>query len=432
MENAPSLPIKVSVLVDLIRSPNAGGHVKSWERFAESAIRQAGTLDLTVHFLGDKEEVVPLADNVRFRLHPPRFSTKRFGFLSHVPDHTDLAFYHPGLAKHLVTCDVIHTTDAFFTFARTALKVSRRHSIPLVNSIHTDTPSYTRVYTAQTVERVFGRGLASRLLLNGLKVHLRAERYMLRRLAGHQRHSAFVLVSTPDDCERMRQEMPADRVGMLRRGIDTAFFAPAKRDRAWLQQRFGVSPDQAVVLFVGRLSRGKNVLVLMEAVSRLAAEGLPICLVCAGQGDERQVIVERLGRSACCPGVVLGEDLARLYASADLFAMPSEIEVFCNVVQEAMASGLPTVLAQRGGMGRLIAPDETGIIVGDRSPESWAGALKTLCTDAEHRAAMGRAARAYAEKELPSWDDVLAKDLLPIWQSAAALKTRGGDGTGRP
>ena len=124
MEKAQPRPIKVSVLVDLARRPSAGGHVKSWERFAQAAARQADGLDLTVHFLGNEEAVEPLADNVRFCLHPPRFSTQRFSFLSHVPDHTDLAFYHPGLAKSLANCDVIHTTDAFFTFARTARSVT--------------------------------------------------------------------------------------------------------------------------------------------------------------------------------------------------------------------------------------------------------------------------------------------------------------------
>jgi len=428
MEKVQPRPIKVSVLVDLIRRPNAGGHVKSWERFAQAAVRLSGSLDLTVHFLGEEETVVPLADNVRFCLHPPRFSTQRFSFLSHVPDHTDLAFYHPSLAKSLAACDVIHTTDAFFTFARTALKFSRRHGIPLVNSVHTDTPSYTRVYTALTVERALGQGLLSRILLNGLKVHIRAERYMLRRLAEHQRHSAFVLVSKPEDLDKLRQALPADRVRMLRRGIDTEFFTPAKRDRAWLQQRFGIPPERLVILFVGRLSRGKNIILVAEAVSRLAAEGLPVCLLCAGQGDERQSIVERLGSSACCPGMVLGEDLARLYASADIFAMPSEIEVFCNVVQEAMASGLPAVLAQGGGMGRLIATEETGLIVEDRLAESWARALRTFCADGERRAIVGRAARAYAEEKLPSWGDVLSQDLLTVWQAAAALKTQRATG----
>jgi len=74
---------------------------------------------------------------------------------------------------------------------------------------------------------------------------------MSRRLAEHQKQSSFVLASKPEELEQLRKIMPADRVKMLRRGIDTAFFTPAKRDRAWLQQRFGIPQDRLVILFVG-------------------------------------------------------------------------------------------------------------------------------------------------------------------------------------
>ena len=418
---AAAAPIKVSALVDLLYTPHAGGHVKSWEHFAYAAVKHAGVLDLTVHFLGEQERVIPLAGHVRLCLHAPRFCTNRLPFLSHVPDHTDLAFYNPKLAKRLAACDLIHTTDAFFSFARTALKVSRRCAIPLVNSIHTDTPSYTRVYTAQTTERVFGHGLISRFLLERLKVHLRMERYMQRRLEEHQRASAYVLVSKAEEREDLRRRLPDVPVRMLRRGIDTGFFSPVKRDRAWLQKQY--APGTLVILFVGRLSRGKNVLVVAEAVARLAEEGLPVQLICAGQGTDRQAILDRLGPRVRCPGVILGEELARLYASADILAMPSEIEVFCNVVQEAMASALPIVLARGGGMGRLVGADATGVIVNERSPEAWANALRPLCLEQSRRVAMGHAGRQHAESKLPSWDDVLEADLLPVWLATAKKRT---------
>ncbi|MFH0938441.1 MAG: glycosyltransferase, partial [Planctomycetota bacterium] len=353
---------------------------------------------------------------------PTRFSTARLPFLSHIPDHTDLSFYHPGVASHLIDCDVIHTTDAFFAFAKTALKIARRHGIPLVNSIHTDTPALTQIYTAKTVERIFGQGLIKRLLLNGLKLHIRAERYMFRKLANHQRRCASVLVSKSDDYERACRVLPASKISFLRRGIDMTFFSPAKRDRAWLMNKFGIPQDRLVILFVGRLNQSKNIIVLAEAISQLIAQGLPLHLVCAGQGESRQNILDRLGSRASCPGMVLGDDLANLYANADIFAMPSEIEIFCNVVQEALASGLPVALAERGGMGRLIIPGKTGAVVSGPVASSWAATLKGLCSDRESLMIMSRAARAYAERELPTWDDVLNQDLLPVWQAAVAAK----------
>lgn len=416
---APSRPpLKVSVLVTLFRDEHAGGHVKCWERFAQAATRQP-QLDLTVHFLGQTEEVVPLSDNVRFWLHPPRLSTRWFPFLSQIPAHTDLAGYNQSVASALRGCDVIHSTDAFFSFAETALKVSRRLGIPLVNSVHTDTPRYSRVYTAEIVERICGKGWITRMLVDRCEVHARAEHWLQRRLERHQRHSSFVLVSKPDDYAALCRYRPRDEVGTLRRGVDTNLFHPARRDRAWLQHRFGIPPDRALVLFVGRLTVDKNVRVLAEAVAQLVTEGLPVHLICAGEGPLRQFIRDSLPAHVSCPGVIVGDDLTRLYASVDLMAMPSELEVFSNVAQEALASGLPTVLATRSGMG-FVTSDATGIVVDDHSVRGWAEALRALCLLPERRARMARAARELAEYTLPSWEDVLLEDLVPSWQKSAA------------
>ena len=135
--------IRVAVLVDLEWRETAGGHVKCWERLSKAATRR-DDLDMTVHFSGEAERVHELAPNVRYLVHKPVFSTNRIPFLSHVPDHTDLAPNHWGLAGYLPSVDVIHTTDAFFNFAKTALRVAKRTPVPLTNSIHTDTPTTPR------------------------------------------------------------------------------------------------------------------------------------------------------------------------------------------------------------------------------------------------------------------------------------------------
>src|SRR5262249_12297564 len=149
-----------------------------------------------------------------------------------------------------------------------------------------------------------------------------------------------------DDRDHLCQVLPESRVSMLRRGIDLGSFSPTKRDRAWLESFAGAPQDRVVVFYAGRLNRGKNILILAEAIGRLVDAGAPLHLICAGEGDEKKTILERLGVHASCPGFVSGENLKRLYASCDLFAMPSEIEVFCNVIQEAMASGPPVLLSE--------------------------------------------------------------------------------------
>src|SRR5690349_15761727 len=121
--------LKVGVLVDVVLTPDAGWHVKCWQRFAEAAVACPDELDLTVHFNGPEADRIELSPSVRYVLLPPVFSTAHI--IRQVPDHTDLAPWHPRLARMLADYDVIHTTDAFFCYARTATRVGRRHGIPV-------------------------------------------------------------------------------------------------------------------------------------------------------------------------------------------------------------------------------------------------------------------------------------------------------------
>jgi glycosyltransferase involved in cell wall biosynthesis len=421
---APSLnvsrrPLRVGVLVDLSLGGSAGGHVRCWQRLAEAARGFRDEIDLTIHFMGPQPDQQELSGNVRYRIEPPVFSTDRLRFLSHVPDHTDLAPWHPRLARRLDTYDVIHTTDAYFAYAKTALAIGRRKAIPVVNSVHTNTPEYARLFTTQTVERLFGGTMIGPFLLSRIGVADRVERRMRRQLAAYQRRCAFALVSRPDHLAAT-QEILGGKAGLLRRGIDRTAFHPSYRDRDWLEQRFGIPPERFVVLATGRLNRGKNILLLAEAMELLVRQGIDAQLFCAGEGDERDAIVARLGPRASCPGIVEPPELARLYASADLFALPSQIEESANVLFEALASGLPVLVAGESGMGRAVRDGETGEVLSGNSAAAWARAITGFRADSGKRAAMSVAARDYAESSLPTWAEVLAEALLPRWEAAAA------------
>src|SRR6266567_4498294 len=108
-------------------------------------------LALTVHFSGPQPRRIELSPSVRYVVLPPVLSTRRL--VREVPDHTDLAPWHPRLARALADYDVIHTTDAFFCYARTARRFARRHGTPVVSSIHTNTPEYARITTTKLLQR---------------------------------------------------------------------------------------------------------------------------------------------------------------------------------------------------------------------------------------------------------------------------------------
>jgi putative membrane protein len=410
--------LRVGVLVDLHWTPTAGGHVKTWERLATAALASGDSLDLTVHFLGSKAATHALSPNVRYRIHTPLFSSANLPFLSHIPDHTDLAPHNPLLTSRLVCYDIIHTTDGAFAAARTAARVARWHGIPLTSSVHTTTPYYTRVFTTATIERLAGKGRFGRMLLDRFGLAGSAEARMQRLVDEHHRRCAFVLASRTDDRARLSAMLGEQRVGLLRRGIDRHLFDPVRRDRPWLEAEFNIVRGRQVIISVGRLDRIKNVLVLAEAIRALADRGAPVHLLAPGKGPDQDALVALLGDRVTCPGVLSPDTLARAYASADVCAQPAVIEELSNAVLEASSSGLPLLVGAESGSARFLVDGDTGLVVRGSGAEDWAAAIDALVSDPVRLAAMRRAAYAWSLANIPSWEQVLAEDLLPIWRRA--------------
>lgn len=387
--------------------------MKFWERIAQAA-RDQDDIDITIHFSGRHSGVVRIGANVRYVIEPPGFSTERLPFLPQVPAHTDLAPRHPRVLRRLCNYDVVHTTDAYFAYARSAAVAVRRWGIPYVTSVHTNTPNVARLFTRLTIRRVCGSSWLADFLVQRLNLPRLVARRMERRLADHQQKSAFTFVARQ---EQLAAAMSATggRAGLLRRGLGHRFFTPAKRDRAWLRHRFGVEPDAFAILFVGQLSPNKNARVVAQALASRTG-GAPFRFICAGEGPERAEIEALLGARAVCPGHLDPETLSRLYASSDVFAFPSEIEEHANVVLEALASGLPVLVSIAGGMGCVVDEGRTGLALPGREPAAWAEALDRMMADRERFAAMSAAARRHAELHVPSWSQVLREDLIPRWQ----------------
>jgi glycosyltransferase involved in cell wall biosynthesis len=410
-------PIRVAALVDLPRSPQAGGHVKCWERLADAAADGDLPLDLTVYFSGRRPNEV-LGPGARLTHLPPVFSTAQLKFLPYVPDHTDLAPYHPPLARELAGYDVIHTTDAFFAYAKTAETISRRRGAPLTTSFHTDTPSYTRIFTRQTIEARFGSGWPAKKLIHDWQLPERQGRRMDQRLVQHVRRCSYVAATRAEDHELASSILGRSRVGDLRLGIDKQAFGPHRRARAAIEAEYGLPKDRILVLFVGRLDVGKNIHTLVEAIATLRAEGLPLHLITAGVGPAADEVRARLGDAATVAGFVEPDQLARLYASVDLTALASEVEIRSMVGMEAMASGCPVLVSKKSGVAELF--DHTPAMrVVESGPAAWAQALREVAPSPCIRYGMRKAALDYAHRRLASWREVLEEDLFSLWREAA-------------
>ncbi len=434
MNTRAPLPISVGVLVTLQRGPEAGGHVKCWERFAEAAVDEPG-LDLTVYFLGDHEDTEPLGPSTRYITLPPRLGTNRFALLRQGAGDTDLAPHHAALARALPSHDVLHATDSF-AFGRTARRIASRTGLPLVFSLHTHLPRFTRVYARRIITRALGHGLAGRLrldhlALDRLRLHERAARATRRGVERIMRDSRIIYVSNARDRRWAADVVPADRIRRLRRGVNRDRFQPRPHATAAVRERHGL-PDSPLVLFAGRVDDSKGVMLAGRAVRRLRDTGVSVHFVVAGEGTRVPDLEALLGSDVSCLGVLTQQALAELYSAADVFAFPSRSETVGNVVIEALSSGLPAVVAagtscaeRVAGAGR-VGVVAAGVIVEEDTVEAWEAALRPLLVDEARRAAAGAAARRRIERIWPTWADVVREDLLPVWREV------GGRGSRRP
>jgi glycosyltransferase involved in cell wall biosynthesis len=181
--------------------------------------------------------------------------------------------------------------------------------------------------------------------------------------------------------------VPESRTCRVQRGVDLALFDPARRDRA----RFGWG-DEPIALYVGRLSREKNLDALAAAWRDVHTRRPDARLVVVGDGPQPNALA---GPGVSSLGALHGEALAAAFASADVFAFPSETETFGNVVVEAAASGLPSIVARLGAAHEHVVPGVTGEIVDVNNRAAFASTILDLFTDTDRRRTMGRAAREH-------------------------------------
>jgi phosphatidylinositol alpha 1,6-mannosyltransferase len=172
-------------------------------------------------------------------------------------------------------------------------------------------------------------------------------------------------------------------VAMWARGVDTNRFHPRHRSERQHAQFAGVGTF--VVGFVGRLAAEKRV-ELLEPVSRLAG----VQLVVVGDGPSRAAL-QRLMPAATFLGLQTGPDLSRIMASLDLLINPGKDETFCQVVQEALASGVPVITAASGGPLDLVRHGENGWLWSGDDPAVLAAQVASVRADrTEYTAAQVR------------------------------------------
>lgn len=198
------------------------------------------------------------------------------------------------------------------------------------------------------------------------------------------------------------------------RGVDTSLFTPERRSEAlrasWLARSSQDSATTSILLYAGRISWEKNLQLLTRAFQRMDQRHCHLVLV--GDGPALPEIQQELADlPVTFTGYLRGEELARAYASTDIFAFPSRTETFGQVVLEAMASGLPVVALQAEGVCDIVKQAQTGFLLeteklsAQEQSQEYALLLSQLVEDPALRQRMSIASRQ--EASLRTWNEAM-------------------------
>jgi glycosyltransferase involved in cell wall biosynthesis len=217
----------------------------------------------------------------------------------------------------------------------------------------------------------------------------------LYRLASHL-VGGFIAVS-----DQVRQAMLEtigpiqDKIIVIYNGVDVKRYGRPV-DRAAIRKQLGVEVNSPLIVVVATLREPKGHRYLIEAAATIVPKYPDLGVLFVGDGDLREKLqaqVQELNLGDHIRFLGNRSDVAELLAASDLFVLPSLWEGLPMSLLEAMASGLPIVATEVSGTVRVMAPDQTGILVPPGDSQRLAQAIERLLSDSALAQAMGAAAR---------------------------------------
>ena len=289
--------------------------------------------------------------------------------------------FHSEIKKRVLEFkpDIIHIVTEF-TMGQEGLRIAKETGIPVVMSYHTNIEQYLEYFHAKLFEkpvRAYFQKFHSNAVLN-----LCPSRQTYRQLAaqGYQ------------------------NLDLWTRGVDTTLYSPQKRTGRWREL---LGKDKTICLYVGRLSFEKGIDYYLESIKQLnqTGAGENMIFAFAGDGPYRETLENCGIENVKLTGFVRGEMLASLYAEADIFVFPSGTETFGNVLLEAMASAVPCICTDEGGVTDFAEHGRNAYVVPYRDSDKLSDAILKVAQSPLLRERLSSGALHTAEGR--NWDSVM-------------------------
>lgn len=275
-----------------------------------------------------------------------------------------------------------------------AVLAAKQLGIPVVSSFHTNFHAYGEHYRFGFLQRA-----------------------AISYLRFFHNHTLATFCPSEDLIDSL-DDLGFQNLKRLGRGVDTDLYSPDKRD-VDLREEWGVGAQDLVAIHVGRLAKEKNIPLVLEAY-RAAQQTLPsLKMILVGDGPERANL-EQAYPDVHFAGLRRGEDLARYYASGDLFLFGSVTETFGNVVTEAMASGLLVVAYDYAAPKQYMRSHENGRLVPFDDADAFVEAVLEVTADTCRHAVMREAARATVLGV--SWSSIIGRFESEVLNQIVAVR----------
>jgi glycosyltransferase involved in cell wall biosynthesis len=309
-----------------------------------------------------------------------------------------LSFFEMNNAMLIFKPDVIHISSPSF-LGRYAVDYAESHNIPCITIYHTHFISYIDYYFKDI-----------KLLIDPVKA------FVVSRNRSFYNSCDIVLVPTNALIEELASyEFEESKMRLWRRGMNTNLFSPSKKDESI---KHFLPSKKPVVLFVSRLVWEKNLQTLIDFYKVNEEKGSAYELVIAGDGVAKAELQSKM-KNATFLGNLSHEELSNWYATGDAFLFTSDTETYGNVVVEAMASGIPVVVADAGGPKDLVEQGVTGIKCHPHKAIEFYDSIHEILNNEELKNTMITNALAFSRSL--NWE-VLAKEYFAMVDELYEIK----------
>jgi glycosyltransferase involved in cell wall biosynthesis len=296
-----------------------------------------------------------------------------------LPEYPELKIFYPPLLEMLNYCYEQNFTHIHSAtpgpIGMAALAIARILKLPINGTYHTALPQYAQILTGdKTIEDI-----------------------MWKLILWYYDQMDFIYVPSQNTGEELIEKgIHPNKIKVFPRGIDIHRFHPSKRN-GYLRERYQIK-ETIKLLYVGRVSKEKNLHLLVDVFKTLVQTVSNIHLVVVGDGPYFDEMKEQLKGVPCTfTGYLEGEELSFVYASSDIFVFPSTTDTFGNVVLEAQASGIPVIVTDKGGPHENIIKDRTGFVVKADDPKDLFETLQRIIAKPYLMRQMGVSARDFME-----------------------------------